>query len=209
MVKLFHASSVIERLTLDNIHFNAGIIHWYKVNSSLGKHDYSRLIDSYSRLNREQKIYSEELVNELLTEEEIDQLRRYLITTRDDTFVCKETDGNPLKVRRASFPITHAEMGYRLMPVGGTAMRVSLSERKDYNLPFVIEGYFDLSEESFQQRIDDSIAYIRKALQMLGVDAGIKIDQVEDVVDELYKRDGLYVTTASPGNVFDHVEWGQ
>jgi len=205
MNHLYHVSSSIENLEIDGFAFQGGVIHWYNVSERTGL-NYDLLIEGYGAMEAPQKIYCQELAAELLTKEEIDVLKNYLDSIKEDTFQLKANQLGTVRFRKADLPIDDSQMGYRHMPQGGTGMHYPLNERADYNIPMTIVGYFNPTEESFDERIEASTAYVRRALQMLSVDAGVKHHHIEGVVKELFNREGLYITSTSIPSVLDTIE---
>lgn len=202
MIELYRASSVVERLQIDGFVFQGGVIHWYNTSERQGS-PYRELVEGYDTLDPRYRIYCQELIDEFLTKDETEMLDAYLNATGNSTFQLKNSTPGPLRIRKVDMPVDQAQMGYRHMPRGGTGMHYPLNTRDDYDLPTTIAGYFDPMEEGFHERIEEGTAYVRRALQMLGVDEGIKRPEIKAVVRKLYDREALYVTSEAVSSVLE------
>lgn len=205
-MELFHASSVIDRFEREGVLLSGGVMHWFNVSPRAQQRPYSMLIDQYEDIDRAQRTYCEEFVDELFSQDELDKLAKYLKDIQSDTFRLKDGDLGPLFIHKASLPCDRGQTGYRHMPPGGLTDRFVLSDKPAYPLDFKVEGYFDLTEEGYRDRMHDSIKYVRRVLQILGLDAGIKLSQIESAVTDVYERDRLYVTAEAAANVLDNIE---
>lgn len=205
-MELFHASSVITRLEKEGVLLSGGVMHWFNTSPRTPKRPYDKYIEQYNTIDLAQRTYCEEFIDELFTQEELERLAQYLKRIQSDTFLLKEGDLGPLFIHKASLPCDSFKTGYRHMPPGGLTDRYPLVENPGYSLDFNVEGYFDLTQEGHRDRMVDSIKYVRRVLQILGLDAGIKLSQIEAAVTDVYERDRLYVTAESAANVLDNIE---
>jgi hypothetical protein len=205
-MELYHTSSVIERLEIEGVAFNGGVIHWFTVSPRKSKRPYARLIKGYDKLDPAERIYGQEYIDELFTKDEINELAAYLEEIQSDRLRFKAGEKGPLFIHRALLPCDSLQTGYRHMPPGGLAGRYPLNDGNDYRLNFDVEGYFDLAQEGHRDRMKDSVHYVRRVMQILGVDAGIKLAEIEATVASVYDRERLYVTAESAVNVLDNIE---
>ena len=157
-------------------------------------------------MDRAQRVYCEEFLDELLTATEVVKLAGFLSTIQDDGLQLTGDVGDLLFTRRVELPVAGQQVGYRHMPLGGGTSRFVLNRHEKYNLPFEVQGYVDVTEDGLDERMDVSVQYVRRALQALDVDAGIKLSQIESVVKTLYSRDALYVTDADNSNILQNVQ---
>lgn len=190
---LFRARSFIETLPRGEVVFRDVAVHWFHVGAREASRPYERLIDGYNALDEPQRAYARRHIDELFTAQEVEQLRRYLDRLDTQTVRYGTINGQRLHADEAVLPLPGGTAGYTDHPVGGTADVYRLAEHDGYDLPFAVYGYFDLSMPWLGDKIEQSVDYLRRALQSLGVDAGIKQAQVRAVADRLYQRSRLYV----------------
>jgi hypothetical protein len=193
MIQLFHATSVFSRLCKDGVAFSDVVVKWFRTGQSTPPRPYEDLIENYTGLDRIRRFYTEHFIDELLTASEVDQLRRYLRQAGGPDFETAD-EVDPLTVHPISLPVSDAVTGYADLPRGGLADYYLLANQPGYTLPFDIYGYFDLSTNVHEQDMDASVAYLHRALQCLGVDAGVSRQRIEQVAQKLYHRDRLFVT---------------
>lgn len=206
MKELFYVHSKIERFEQQDTLLSGGIIHWFILGSAKRSNANPGLIEGYDEMDPTQQLYCSEFLDELFTAPEIAKLADFLDTIQNDSFRLAGDVGEVLVTRKVHLPIAGEHVGYRHMPVGGGKSRYALNRHENYDLPFEVQGYIDVTEEDIDERIATSTRYIRRALQALEVDAGIKLSEIEDVVRMLYKRDALYVTDAVNNNIMQNVE---
>ena len=202
MRQLFHASSVFRQLRKDEVVFSNVVVNWFRTGTGISGRPYADLIEDYDALPRLGRLYTEHFIDELFTAQEAEQLRRYILQdiqqdilqARSPSFTFDEDAGRILTLQPVSLPVTRRVSGFADLPRGGLADYLRLSEQPDYSLPFGVWGYFDLTREVPQQRMEATVAYLHRALQSLGVDAGISRQHIEHVAHKLYRRDRLFVT---------------
>ena len=205
-MELFHASSVIDRFDKEGVLLSGGVMHWFNTSDRKPRRPYDKLIEEYESVDPAQRTYCEEFVDELFSREELEKLAEYLKDIQSEAFLLKDGDLGPLFIHKASLPCDRSKTGYRHMPPGGLTDRFMLANKPGYALDFNVEGFFDLTEDGHRDRMQDSIKYVRRVLQILGLDAGIKLSQIESAVTDVYERDRLYVTAESAANMLDNIE---
>ncbi len=139
MVKLYRACSVI-----DNYHGRDGVTFlWFVVNRDKPVAPYEELIANYQELEQHQDqeqgtlAYLEGYVNELLTEEEVEELKAYL-ESRHNT---------ELKLEEVEIPVQDSNLcPLGAMPAGGGQDFYMLSREEGYSLSVPIWAYYDLRQ---------------------------------------------------------------
>lgn len=180
-------------LRKDGITFSDVVIRWFRVGKRQPPLAYGKLIADYHGLDELPRIYTERFVDELFTAEEVAQLDGYLENTNGQTLELHAVNGSTLHKAKVNFPLNGTVYGYSDRPIGGHADYFLLARQSDYDLPFQVHGYFDLTQGRYAARVDQSVSYLRRALQSLGVDAGIKKDEIRTVAEKLYQRNRFYV----------------
>jgi hypothetical protein len=206
MEPLFQATSVIDKLPRRDVVFRKGVIHWYKTQRPGKRPPYHRLIDGYGQLDDVRRMYTERAVDECFTAGEIQHLEAFLGRIDGTTMDLRDAQRGKLDVRPVTLPVGAQVVGYRDLPVGGYTERYRLSELDGYALSFDVQGYIDLTESGYTQKLERSASYIHRALQILGRDAGIKQAQLVEVAEKLYLRDGLHIADDQPDNLLDGIE---
>ena len=140
---------------------------------------YEDLIDGYWSLGRNERGYAEEALQERFTEQEIDQLREYLLLFRSSS---------PLMVSELELPSKtkdYPPYPWGAMTVGGLTDFYMLSDHEDYRLPFSVWGYFDL-RDAIPTFIDESgLQYAKAILQEIGIESTGDIKTaIRDIFDQ-------------------------
>lgn len=203
---LFNATSTLARLEWDGISLRDVTVHWYYDASRSPSRAYERLIEDYGTLDPPTQRFGERVIDELLSPSEVEQIETFLGTLKTDQLAL-ETEAEALvQARSVSFPLTVNRMGFRDLPVGGLTGRFALADFTGQTPPFPLGAYFDLALSAYDDRIEQSTNYVRRALQMLDRDAGVPQSEVERVVKELHDRSGLYVAQSGRRRVLEKLD---
>lgn len=134
-MKLYRAYSRLD----DHLEHKGVALHWYCQHRPYPIGAYSDLISNYDHLNDRMQSYAQDYVDELLTEAEVAELRRYLLLVKGLDLVVEEvalpTEANNL-----------AYMDRETKPSGVPTGWVLLSEYEGYDLSIPICGYYNLEE---------------------------------------------------------------
>ncbi len=115
-------------------------VYWYCERRPYPLGTYTDLISNYDRLNDHQKPYAQGCVDELLTEAEVAELRRYLL-------LIDAIDGPDFVVEEIALPTEAGGLPFRehdTKPSGSPTGWVELSENEGYDLSIPICGYYNL-----------------------------------------------------------------
>jgi hypothetical protein len=201
MGSLFQLSSIV-----DNFYGRDGVtVEWFRAAREQPQVPYEELILDYDLLldhylmhyqgpsleyATSLRKYDERYVCELLTEIEVEQLQEYVARTR----------GCESAIRELSTPIPHRDLKppFGETPLGPDQGRYELWAEEGYDLPFKIEGFFDLrgcspSIELDRRPTSYGVRFLSEALDSLGLVGDLDAKRLESVVRALYDNSGLYV----------------
>jgi hypothetical protein len=132
-LKLFRVSSrTAEFDGIKNVSFE-----WFRSKTVRERRaHYADLIAEYDP-KHEHAYFAEARVEELFTEDEAKLLKAYLDEVHGD-------GDTTTMITEKSCPICFNEMGLSTIPIGGGQSCYLLYKERWYNLPFQVEGYFDL-----------------------------------------------------------------
>lgn len=147
-VKLFHVTT-----TVNEFAGCKGVpIRWFYCDDRPQPRPYAELIENYDP-NDERSCYPEGYIDELFTEDEAKLLKIYLEQQHDK--------GEVTTIRETSLPIRNRTMAFGACPAGGGIDFYRLYETPGYDLPFRVEGYFDLLR---RELVDGSGVYHERLL---------------------------------------------
>lgn len=202
---LFNATSTLTHLEWDGVSLRDVTVHWY-YNAERSSRQYARLIENYKRLDPPTQRFGERVIDELLTPTEVEQIETFLTKlTANQLQLASEAEAL-VQARSVSFPLEANRMGFRDMPVGGLTGRFALDDFTGQSTPFPVGAYFDLGLTAYDDRVEQSIQYVHRALQMLERDAGVPQSEIERVVKELHDRSGLYVMKGGRRRILEKLD---
>jgi hypothetical protein len=192
-MRLFQASSLVKQLQREEVVFCDVVMNWFRVGQRKPPVPYHELIADHAGLPDLRRMYAEHFIDELFTATDVELLEKYLRQAHADTLELDATAHEVLTVREVALPVKDAVMGYSDLPKDGLADGYLLAEQPGYTLPFRVQGYFDLRKDGYPYKLDQSVAYLHRALQILGIDKGIPKKKIEAAAAELYRRNRLFV----------------
>lgn len=192
-MRLFQASSLVKQLPREEVVFCDVVMNWFRVGRRKPRLPYHELIADHVGLPDLRRMYAEHFIDELFTATEIDHLERHLRQIRPDVLDLHTAEQDILTVQEVALPVKDPVMGYSDLPRGGLANGYLLAAQPGYTLPFHVQGYFDLRKDGYPDKLNQSVAYLHRALQLLGIDKGIPKKQIEAAAEELYRRNRLFV----------------
>jgi hypothetical protein len=130
-MKLF---SVSTRLKKFDGHEDVGL-DWFYDDKRHALRPYAELVEDYDSRNVMAQ-YNEAHIDELFDEDEAKQLLAYLERAHGDDGVSK--------IKEVKLPAPNNAMALCAIPVGGLQGFYQLHKQKHYDLPFKVEGYYDL-----------------------------------------------------------------
>lgn len=131
---LFKAYSVAANFRYQDNYYDNVKIHWFVTDRKSSPLPYGKAIENYDEIPFLEKVGPESFVNQCFTAQEVELLKHYLISTQKTKVVVEEC---PL-------PVKSTASGYRdTIPPPGTNF-ISLHKKSGYNLPFKVDGIFNL-----------------------------------------------------------------
>lgn len=182
MVRLFRAWSVIDEI----LGHNQVTFNWFVAGRPTPIIPYEELIEDFDE-NDEEACYDKMLVNELLTEAEVEELRAYLLSSHK----------LEIQVEEVSLPIRAGGLSYGLLLISGERGFYSLADEEEYKLSVSILGHFKLEEDKLSDFLSDEdirngTSYLKKVFQNLNI-AELEEIQLIDVVKKIYTETGYCV----------------
>lgn len=185
-VRLFSAYSLV-----DNYQGCDGVrLNWVCLERENPVAPYEGLIEGYKNLDERVRPYFEEFIRELFTEDEIQSLENYLM----------ENYSSDLHIHEETLPASSIfiPMPFRQACFGKGRGFHYLFEDAHYDLPFKVGAYFDLRNCPPSIALQPTmkakgLAYLEEAMRHLGLDCRFPESALEDTVESLFNRMGLYV----------------
>jgi len=135
MQKLYYAYSIVDNFKYRNCCFNNLTITWFVCDRKKSLIPYEIGIKNYDK-NDEEIGYSEGALDELFSKKEAMMLKKYL----------KDNYGVDTKIKEEDLPLDNNLMGFDEIPFGGGVDCILIDENEKYNLPFKVNGYFDIRD---------------------------------------------------------------
>lgn len=189
MVRLFKAYSVVKQfLGQDQVTFN-----WFAVGRPAPILPYEQLIQDFDE-NDDESCYDKMFVDELLTIEEVAELKKYLWDHHEIEIQKKEI----------AFPVKPGQLSSSLLLISGDKGFYSLADEEDYQLSISILGHFKylgtedhrgLSEEDIQ----NGIRFLLSAFRNLDI-AEMEETKVAQFLNNIYAEQGFFVQKDSKNN---------
>jgi len=207
MPSLYQASSTFSTFEHDNAVLRDVAVQWFHAGRRRTPRPYAKLVSGYGHLDVTEQAHAAQWIDELLTDHEVGALRAALRQLTDHpTATLPGGDAN-LNALEAQFPISGTRSGYTTLPVGGTAMRFALIDLlPDLELDIPLMGYLHLSRPSVPNRLEDSAAYLHRALQMLNLDQHTSYDAIREAASKIYARSGHYAVQDLQHTLLDKVD---
>jgi hypothetical protein len=137
--KLYHIYSVVNNFKYREIVYDNLKIRWFVKDREIPQIPFERAVTGYVELTGTDKIHAENYVKECFTIDEVDQFKKHLVTV----------ERIRARVETCYLPFSGTLKGHRdVSPVPGMDF-ISLYKRFSYDLPFKVEGVFNvrLAEE--------------------------------------------------------------
>jgi hypothetical protein len=151
---LYHLSSIVSNFLYKGIYYTNLKINWFMIDRSESPVPFEQVISDYSDLPITERIYPEHFILERFTFDEAQALKNYLVSVQD-------TDA---LVDKIVFPVSRTVKGYRDFPAAPGVDYIRLYERKGYDLPFKVEGIYDVNQADKRVVSDDKATVISKKL---------------------------------------------
>jgi hypothetical protein len=162
--------------------YNEVRFNWYCLERARHHLDYSTAIADHAILEDRERRHLERTVERYFSEIEVDMLRDYLATQFN---LGLEVEVVPLPIRERSF----------LFEEGSSVIYdfLELSERKGYNLPFKVWGYYTLAHSLAAPSMQSGLELLRKTFEELRLSLPISDDDLRRALSRIYREHGLFV----------------
>jgi hypothetical protein len=132
--KLYHCYSIVNNLGYKGIHYDKVKISWFVKGREKPQVPFEQAIANYSTLTAAARSYPENYILERFTQMEVELLKGYLSSVQKIKAAAEEI----------KLPVSENKKGYKdVPPIPGTDFIV-LHEKQNYNLPFKVEGIFNI-----------------------------------------------------------------
>jgi len=151
-VRLFQVYTQVNNFSYSGASYDNLKITWFVVNRPKPQVPFDKVIANYCELPPKDRFFPEHYIMERFLEEEAEQLKRYLIDSERYTAYVDE----------CLLPVSSVVRGYSDMPrVPGTDI-IQLHKRSSFNLPFKVEGIFNVKMADERVMSDDNITTVTK-----------------------------------------------
>lgn len=196
MVRLFRTWSII-----DNFKGKNGVVfHWRCRYREQPVASYSKLIKNYNP-NCEAAQYKEEYVDELLTEKEVNDLKKYLTEYHNEELYIKEIElpvdfENKFKSQGVPIGDCKGYLPFSSMLVGHTNFYM-LNKEKGYNLNIPIWAYYDLENclptvDINRKQLEAATKYITTIFHEFDLE-DVDQKEIEKAVKNVHDKKGFFV----------------
>lgn len=134
MPELYHVHSTVNNFQFKGIFYDNLQINWFISDRAELPAPPEQVIAGYTALNPVEQVFPENRLKEFFTPEEAGRLKAYLKVA----LLLSAT------LNRVTFPIASSEKGYRDFSAAPSVGFFNLHEKKTYNLPFKVEGIFNV-----------------------------------------------------------------
>jgi len=179
MIKLYRASSTLSKFPHRGLIYDKVQFEWLMDNRKEPLVPYEQAIVNYRKDKDEWHLYPEEYINELFTEDEAKALKDYLL--RAENANCE--------IREQKLPIPFKTMSVSAISAGGDNDFLMLFMDKEYDLPFPVLGYFDVTDKKPSGKYKDRTDYGKTNIHE-NPDGTVTVE-FEDIKKHLINK-GLY-----------------
>jgi len=132
--RLYHVFSSVSNFRYQGILYDNLKINWFVVGRKKPQIPFNRAIANYSDLNPAVRVHPENYILERFTQMEADLLHGYLASAQKLDAVIEELE----------LPVSESERAYRGGPPPPGTDFIQLFKKKSYDLPFNVEGIFNI-----------------------------------------------------------------
>lgn len=150
--KMYHVFSIVNHFRYKKIFYDKLKINWFMKDREEPSVPLDQAILNYSSLSTAGRVHPENHIKECFTSEEAEALKKYLAEVQKTSAVIEE------KV----LPISESEKGYRDLPSGPGTDFIALYKKQNYDLPFKVEGIFNVKMADERIVPDERITVISK-----------------------------------------------
>lgn len=150
--KLYHVYSIVNNFRYKDIFYDNLKINWFVLGRETPQVPFEKVIVNYSGLSTTARIHPENHIKEKFTLVEAELIKQFLASSQKIDVVIEE------KV----LPVGKDEIGYHDLPPTPDVDFITLYKKKPYDLPFNVEGVFNIKMADERVVPDDQITVISK-----------------------------------------------
>ncbi len=177
---LFRVTSTINNLSHGGEIYKGVEISWFVVYRDGSDTTHEQIIKNYTKNLDNSQYISESNLYELFTEKEADALKRYLLRVHKQG----------CKIKEADLSLEVYTLGYGNKILGSREGYYRLDNEDDYDLPFIVWGYYDISHGSDISWPTYEMRLIERALNKSGIHT--TREQLRSLIENL-KSEGLII----------------
>ena len=132
------------------------MIHWFVIDRQTPVAPYGQLVERYSQLSAEDRVRAEQMVDELFSEPEYFELRRFLYEVRHEDLRVSMMVPPVNALRQDNAPNRKLIRPFRALPEGDDGCFVRLCDQPDYSLPFAVWGYYAVPSSASRRNLPSS-----------------------------------------------------
>jgi hypothetical protein len=190
VIKLYHAHTVTQELKHRGHIYEGVTIHWFVNHRDEPLIPYAEAFTDYESVNENDRLYAELSLNELLTEDEVKALERYLKAVHDESLVVTEVE-LPHAIKSVEDGQQVTVWGWGAIPAGGNTSHYVIDKPEMYELPEVW-GYYDVREAEYRVDLTASTEYYKAFLQRLGMPIPSD-EELHQAARSVTKDTGIYL----------------
>ncbi|MDQ1352110.1 MAG: hypothetical protein QG657_2416 [Acidobacteriota bacterium] len=150
--KLYHVYSMVNNFRYKDIFYENLKINWFVLGREAPQVPFEKVIVNYSELSTAARIHPENHIKEKFTLIEAELLKQFLASSHKIDAVIEER----------ILPVGKDETGYHDLPPSPGVDFIALYKKKPYDLPFNVEGVFNIKMADERVTPDDQITVISK-----------------------------------------------
>lgn len=150
--KMYHVYSIVNHFRYKEVFYDNLKINWFIADRKEPPVPFDQAILNYSSLSTAARTHPENHIRECFTSEEAEALKKYLADVQKTSAVIEEKE----------LPINNTEKGRRDLPPGPGTDFIALYKKQNYDLPFKVEGIFNVKMADERIVPDERITVISK-----------------------------------------------
>lgn len=150
--RIYHVHSVVSHFPYKDIYYDNLKINWFVTGREKPQIPLEHAIENYSNLSLAARIHPEQYIMERFTGDEVQQLKEYLRTVQKISCAVDEVE----------LPVSDNKRGYHSQPPALGTDYFPLYKKQGYNLPFKVEGIFNIKTADERVVSDDRATVISR-----------------------------------------------
>jgi len=152
--ELYQCYSIVNNFRYKGIYYDNLKINWFVTERKKPQVPFDQAIIKYSQLSTAARAHSEKYILERFTQMEVELLKGYLNSIQKISAVSEEIE----------LPVSENERGYHAIPASPGTDFIILYKKQSYNLPFKVEGIFNIKTADEKIIGDDKETVISRFL---------------------------------------------